>query len=240
MTIVYTAILGTSDSLKPAPKGADRCVCFVDDPAAYPDPKGWELVRHDYRGDPRREAWRLRCVPHLLFCYEKYPIGAPTVRAETYNRVVWIDASFTLTDLPRLVRDAGDAKVAALRHHRRRTPYEEAAEIVAIGQAPADDVQRQVAAYQKAGYEPSHLSISCVIVRNASDGARRFNETWAEQIAEFPSDNTQVSLDFSAWANGLSIHPLRGTRHENPYAVHDAKDHKKRRKPYVTAQGVGA
>jgi len=216
MTIVFTAILGDCDSLKPAPADV-RAVCFVTDPAAHADAKGWELIAHAAE-NPRREAWRLRAVPHTLF--------------EHYDRVIWIDASFTLTNLPRLLRDTGDAPIAALRHHARRSPFVEAAQLVKVGQSDKAPLDRQVKAYQKAGYNPTHLSISCVIVRDHSPAVERFNDTWAAEIARHPGDNTQVSLDYSAWRNGLTIHGLKGTRHENPYATHDHADHKKRRKPY--------
>ncbi len=219
MVIVYTAILGSSDSLKPAPKGADRCVCFVDNPSQYPDPMGWELVAHAYAGDPRRQAWRLRCVAHELF--------------SGYDRVIWIDASFTLTDLPRLLADAGEANVAALRHHARSSAYEEAETLVHVGSARREDIDKQVSAYRKAHFQPQHLSISCIVVRDASESSRRFSESWLEQIRAFPGDNTQVSIDFAAWANCVEVQALRGTRHSNPYSVHDHQDHKKRRKPYL-------
>lgn len=219
-TIVYTAILGDCDSLKPAPVGADRAVCFVTDPDAAQDARGWELVQHA-SANPRREAWRLRCVPHELF--------------DDYDRVVWIDASFTLTNLPRLLHDAGSAPIAAIRHHQRSSPYQEAARLVTIGQSDASAIDRQVKAYRKARFDGAHLSISCVIVRDHSEKVRRFNETWAKEIDAHRGDNTQVSLDYSAWANGLTIAALSGSRHANPYAVHDHNDHKRRRKPYDKA-----
>lgn len=217
-TIVFTTIFGGSDSLKPAPARADRCVCFTDDDSLRSDRKGWELAEWTVPGSPRREAWHLRCVPHKLF--------------EAYDRVVWIDASFTLLDLPRVIRDAGAAPVAALRHHRRSSPYAEAAELVKIGQSTKASVERQVSDYRRAGFNPPHLSISCVIVRDNSAQARAFNETWDAHITNYPGDNTQVSLDYSAWVNGFTIEPLRGTRHDNPYSTHDAQDHKRRRRPY--------
>ena len=220
MTLVYTAILGGCDSLKPAPEGADRAVCFVDDAAAYHDALGWTLVPYHVSAtaDPRREAWHLRAVPHRLFF--------------DYTRVVWIDASFTLTDMPKLMRDTGKAPVAALRHHARSSCYTEANEIVRVGQARAEDIEPQMAAYRRAGFIPKHLSISCIVVRDRSEQAVAFSETWDEQTAKHVGDNTQLSLDYSAWAHNLEIAPLRGTRHENPYSVHDHRDHKKRRKPY--------
>lgn len=216
-TVVFTAILGDCDSLKPAPAGADRAVCFVDDPAAHPEANGWELRAHQYTGDPRREAWRLRAVPHELF--------------EAYDRIVWIDASFTLTDLPRLLKDAS-GPVSAIRHHRRSSYHAEAAELVKVGQARRLDIQRQLHDYAVAGYTCPHLSISCILVRDRSDQARRFNETWAAQIGKHLGDNTQVSLDYSAWAHSFTITALRGSRHANPYSTHDHSDHKRRRRPY--------
>lgn len=218
--IVFTTIFGGSDSLKPAPRGADRCVCFTDRPARYPDARGWELVQHA-AADPRREAWHMRCVPHELF--------------PSYDRVVWIDASFTLTDLPRLLRDAGAASIAALRHHERDSCYREGRRLVRNRQADPVDIERQLGAYEAAGFAPRHLSISCVLVRDHSEAVRAFNETWAAQIREYPGDNTQVSLDYSAWVNGLTIHALKGTRHHNPYAQHDHFDHRRRRRPYATS-----
>lgn len=218
MTIVFTTILGGSDSLKPAPVGADRCVCFVDDVSLYPDAMGWELRGTSIDGDPRRLAWHVRCVPHRLF--------------ETYDRVVWIDASFTLKDLPRLLRDAGTAPIAALRHHARSSVYVEAQTLAKIGQARPEDVRTQMDVYRRAGFTSTHLSISCIIVRDHSETAQKFNDTWSNQIDTHLGDNTQLSLDYSAWMNGTEIRALRGTRHDNPYSVHDHSDHKRRRRPY--------
>lgn len=227
-TIVFTAILGNRcDSLKPAPVGADRCVCFVSDPSAYPDHKGWELIVHP-AVNHRREAWQIRALPHLF----------PKLDAD---RVIWIDASFTLTDLPRLLRDTGSASIAAIRHYRRRSPYDEAKELVKIGQSDPESLQRQVKSYRAAGFNPKHLSISCIIVRDRSAAVLDFNRRWAAEFTKYPGDNTQVSLDYAAWSNGLEIKALQGTRHDNPYAIHDHEDHKRRRVPYdKPAFGDGA
>lgn len=215
--IVYTTILGASDSLKPAPIGADQCVCFVDNPADYPDPKGWEL-RRAITDSPRRTAWHLRCVPHMLFAQ--------------YERVIWIDASFTLIDLPRLLKDAGTASIAAIRHHRRNTYVQELDALVKVKQATHAQAEQQINDYQATGFTPTHLSISCLIVRSGSETVQRFNETWDREIQAHPGDNTQVSLDYAAWKHGMTIKALQGTRHVNPYATHDARDHRRRRQPY--------
>lgn len=224
MTIVYTAILGTCDSLKPAPVGADRCVCFTDDPAYLEEPKGWEVHLWPSTGwverDPRREAWRLRCVPHELFA--------------DYDTVIWIDASFTLTDLPRLLRDSGGHELSGLKHHKRTTCYEEGREIVRVGQAGAVHVNFQMDAYRRMGFRPSSLTISCILVRTKSEKVMAFNVAWYAEIVKNLGDNTQLSLDYCAWQTGLMVHRLQGVRKENPYAQHDHADHKRRRQPYRT------
>jgi hypothetical protein len=219
MVIVYTAILGDCDSLKPAPAGADRCVCFVDDLAmCNQDSRGWTLQVHPKAPDPRREAWRLRCVPHQIF--------------DAYDTVVWIDASFTLTNLPLLLQDSKGHDLSALRHQARVSCYEEGREVVRIGQSDEADVARQMAAYRQDGFTPSQLSISCIIVRAHTPKVSAFNERWAAEIQQHPGDNTQLSIDYCAWKTGVGMHHLQGVRKDNPYAVHDHRDHKRRRRPY--------
>lgn len=222
MIVVYTAILGASDSLKPAPKGKYRCVCFTDQPEHLIDPKGWEIIEwkaeswHD--PDPRREAWRLRCIAHSLFL--------------DADVTIWIDASFTLTDLRTLLKDAGRHELSGLSHHARASCYDEGREIVRVGQAKADDVKDQMEAYRRAGFQPDGLTISCILVRRNSPKVARFNARWQREIAAYAGDNTQLSLDYCAWQSGLSVHHLKGVRKDNPYAQHDHADHKKRRLPY--------
>lgn len=223
MNVVFTAILGGCDSLKPAPKGADRAVVFTDDTAHVQYPNGWEVhfwpEQYWQEADPRREAWRLRCLPHTLF--------------SQFTRVIWIDASFTLTDLPLLLREAGSHELAALRHHKRNSCYQEAHEIIRIGQAPKVDVNAQMQDYRRAGFSPQSLTISCVIVRANSAKVQAFNVAWDEEIRKHRGDNTQLSFDYCAWKTGLRVYHLTGVRKDNPYAAHDHADHKKRRKAYA-------
>lgn len=225
MTVVYTTIFGNSDSLKKAPSGASRCVCFVDDPARYAgQTRGWELIAHDAAGEPRREAWRLRCLAHDLF---------PEAR-----KSVWIDASFTLTNLPRLLLDASPHLLSGLPHHLRDSCYREGTEIVNVGQADKADIQRQLDGYRREGFRPSGLTISCILVREHTPQVQVFNERWLTEIQTHRGDNTQLSLDYCAWKAGIEVYHLRGVRKNNPYAIHDHADHKLRRKPYDTAVAV--
>ncbi len=180
-------------------------------------PNGWEYSPFA-SPEPRRSAWSLRCIPHKLF--------------RDYDTVVWVDASFTVTDLPRLLRDSAGHDLSGLRHHKRHSCYDEAVEVVKNGQSDAGDVSAQMSGYKRAGFNPSELTISCVLVRQNNPSVTAFNETWDAEIQQHPGDNTQLSIDYAAWKNGLSWHHLDGVRKDNPYAVHDHADHKRRRKPY--------
>jgi len=222
MVIVYTAILGGCDSLKPAPAGADYCVCYTNEANYLRYPNGWD-VRHwddsewELR-DPRREAWRLRCRPDEWFN-----------DADTW---VWVDASFTLTDLPKLLRDSDGHDLSALRHHKRASAYDEGVEVVRNGQSDAADVSAQLGGYRQEGFKPTALSISCILVRQNNPRVKAFNELWDAEIRKHTGDNTQLSLDYCAWKTGIGVHHLQGVRKDNPYAIHDHADHKRRRKPY--------
>ena len=219
MIVVYTTIFGGSDSLKQAPSGASRAVCFVDDPLIYMgETRGWQLQQYP-APNPRRSAWHLRCIPHLLFPAAK--------------KTVWIDASFTLTDLDRLLMDASGHELSVLQHHKRNSCYAEGQELIKVGQAYAADVNRQLDLYREEGFTQSTLSISCILVRENCQRVTHFNEQWDQEIKRYPGDNTQLSLDYAAWRVGLPVHHLPGVRKNNPYAAHDHNDHKKRRAPYT-------
>jgi hypothetical protein len=219
--VVYTTIFGGSDSLKAAPSGASRCVCFVDDPSIYAgQTRGWELVKHP-APDPRREAWYLRCIAHRLF---------PEAR-----KTVWIDASFTLTNLPRLLLASANHDLSGLRHHARNSCYDEGREIIKVGQADAASGQAQLSTYRGVGFSPAGLTISCILVRTNTPNVVAFNERWDAEIQKHPGDNTQMSIDYAAWKSGLSWHHLQGVRKNNPYAIHDHDDHKVRRQPYASS-----
>jgi hypothetical protein len=212
--ILFTAILAGSDSLKPAPVGA-RSICFTD--KIDRDSQGWELKEWPATS-PRREAWRLRCVPHTLF--------------DDYRTVVWVDASFTVTNLPKLLKDSEGFPLSGIKHHGRKSCYEEGRETVRIGQAEAAPVARQLEGYRREGFAPDALTISCVLVRQNTPTVTAFNELWDAEIRQHPGDNTQLSLDYCAWKTGIGVHHLSGARHGNPYAIHDHADHKRRRMPY--------
>ena len=80
--IVYTAIFGEFDTLRPLPPGLNG-VCFSDGRQVA---NGWQVVPPKYDDtNPSKRAKHHRCMPHRLFPGEV---------------TLWIDASYELKKLP--------------------------------------------------------------------------------------------------------------------------------------------
>jgi hypothetical protein len=133
-----------------------------------------------------------------------------------------------------LLLDSSGHDLSVLSHHHRSSCYEEGREIIRVGQASASDVQPQLDAYRREGFAPTRLSIGCLVVRANTPAVAALNERWDAEIHQHKGDNCQLSLDYAAWKTGVRVHALKGVRKDNPYAVHDHSDHKRRRKPYDT------
>ncbi len=219
MTVVYTALFGGSDRLKPAPRGADRAVLVTDQPQPRAKQMGWDVRLWPIAPEPRRAAWDVRCRPDWL--------------ALEADVTVWGDASFTWTNLPALLRDAGDAECAGFAHPHRTSCYEEGETLVSLGQASPWAIKDQLAVYRAAGYTPTGLTTAGLLVRRATPLVDAFNTAWADEIRRHRGDNTQVSLDYAAWKVGLPIRHLKGTYIDNPYVVYDGADHRARRQAYA-------
>ncbi len=216
MTVVYSALFGDSDRLKPPPPEADRAVLFTDQPLAGGAGQGWEVQQWPPRPHPRQRAWAVRSQPAQV-----------GIEAEC---VIWADASFRWLDLPGLLRDAGTAPCAGFAHPVRQTCEAEGATLVALGRLTAGAVQDQLATYTAAGYVPTALTTAGLLVRRASPAVRAFNAGWARELETWPGETAQLSLDYCAWAAGLPIHHLQGHYVDNPYVLYDHKDHKRRRR----------
>lgn len=216
MIVVYTAIFGGSDSLKRAPAGADRCVCFTDD--ASLSGNGWEIMRHELP-DPSRSrsaARLLKMSPHALF-----PEAAGSV---------WVDGSIEITDLPALLQDAAHAFIACLPHPDRASCYDEGREVIRLERAHPSKVGEALDFYRRNGFAPTRLSTTGLFFRRHVGRVVRFNTMWRAHLDRFGT-NDQVHVDFAAWKCGIEITYLRGHYRDNPYAVYDRADHHKRRKP---------
>ncbi len=211
MIVVYTTIFGRSDSVKPAPAGADRCVCITDDKDLAGG--GWEFLYHEIPPGSyaRKEARIMQSRSDLLFGVE--------------SRVVWVDASCELKDLARLLRDSRASEFAALKHPDRSDLLSEGKQTIALGQSPNGLVEQQLVRYSAEGFASQTVSTTCLFVRRHTGAVCDMNRIWEEQLIKYGM-NDQISVDYSAWKARVRIDYLEGS-----YMTYHKHDHHKRRRP---------
>lgn len=207
--VVYTAIVGDGDTLRPplCEQPADiSFVCFTD--RKFPDPGPWDVrpVSHFVR-DPRRTARWHKINSHLLF--------------PQYDVSVWVDGSLQL----RVAADklaaqalAGHNVLAAFKHPERDCTY---AEHLACRRLRKDDplvMQRQMDHYKFLGYPPHNgLAETGCVVRTPA--AADFEREWWATLDRF-SHRDQLSFDFAAWRLKLGYGHLPGSARKSPAFVY--------------------
>ncbi len=219
MSILYTSLFGGSDSLKPAPKGPDRCICYTDDPCLRGE--GWVMV-HWPTKHPRHEARVIKLSSHLLFPEEKW--------------VVWADASmeFKFGGWDRLMNDKGNHYVSCLEHPDRQNVYSEGLELLSMeSQSDPKLVQRCLQHFRADGFVSLSLSTTGLLVRRLSQNVIEFNSLWRQHLDRYGIDD-QLHFDYCVWKIGLKPHYLSGHYRDNPYMVYDHLDHRDRRTPRYT------
>jgi hypothetical protein len=212
--VLYTAIFGNSDSLKRAPKGPDRCVCFTDDGAlAAP---GWEIIARQTELRARRAARLLKMRPHELF---------PEADA-----TIWVDGSIEITDFTGLMNAIGRSEVACFAHPDRSTCYDEGRKVVQLQIAHRAKVEAALEIYRRDRFAPTRLSTTGLLYRRNTLGVAAFNRLWRDHLDRFGT-NDQVHIDYCAWKCGVPITYLPGHYRDNQFAHYDKDDHHRRRKP---------
>jgi len=206
--IVYTAAFGNTDPLQePETTAGARFVCFTDQPLTS---KQWEIVRMPRQEAPTRASRVLKLNPHRLF---------PGADAS-----LWMDACFSLrTPVEQLLAQYPES-ITAFLHRDRSRIVDEAHEIARIGKAKPVAVFRQLATYQAAGFDTAEnpmraLSCNGVILRRHTPEIAALNEAWTREIEQHTLRD-QMSLDYVAWRQGVTIGRWPGTHATCPHFEH--------------------
>ncbi len=206
MLVVYTAIVGDGDDLRPPlsdQPGDARLVCFTD--RKFPDPGPWEVRPvHKVVRDARRTARWHKLNSHLLF---------PQAEA-----TVWVDGSMQLkVPATRLVEEglAGHNVLAAFRHPDRDCVYDEHVACRRLRKDHPVLMQRQMDHYKFLGYPPKNgLAETGCVVR--TPGAAGFEREWWAMLDRF-SHRDQLSFDFAAWRLKVAYGRLPGSARKSPF-----------------------
>jgi hypothetical protein len=195
--VVYTAIAGDRDTLKPQCgrlTAEARFVALVDEPGAVNCSPPWSLEPFtETHPDPVRTARRCKVLSHKLFPGVEYSL--------------WIDGNVTvlssssLTSLIDQYLDGVD--LCVFRHPQRSCLF---AEAEVCKHKRLDDpviIDAQVARYRSEGV-PENLGLveSCVILRRHTPAIARFNEGWWDEMKN-GSRRDQISFNYVAHRQGL-------------------------------------
>lgn len=192
--VIYTVNVGGYDKPRRAPRfpGWDT-VLFTDRASGLRlRLAGWTVRRFDTQGLAAGAASRRpKLLPHLYLA--------------DYDISLYVDANIVFHDDPsRLAEALGWPVFAAAAHPYRDNPYDEVAECVAQGKAPAAVLEAQAAAYRAEGLPgDAALYENNVLLRRHNDPvAVALDEAWWEEFRRFPHRD-QISLPMACRRTGI-------------------------------------
>jgi SAM-dependent methyltransferase len=193
---LLSAIFGGRDEPGAVPAGldVDRRIMFTDGSAFG---AGWEtIVQAERAVDPRLAARRIKAL------------GLDLVDCDT---LVWVDGRVLPTGVPLrpLLRKALlRSDLAGFPHPWRDCAYAEARECAALDLANVGALERQAAAYRKAGLPVgSGLWNTMALARRRTDATVSLGREWWAEIQRHTARD-QISFPFLLWKHGLTCAQL--------------------------------
>lgn len=177
---VYTVITGGYDTVKTFPKaeGWDY-ILFTDDRELKSD--FWQVRHIDKSDNPVKQQRDIKIRPHHYL--------------PEYYLTCYIDASHTLTkDLNEFVRTFYKGGMLVAKHNSRNCVYQEAKQILRLGKAKKEDVDRQMNHYYKERFRTNVLYETGFMIRDKS--VDKLMDHWAAQVQRF-THRDQLSLPYS-------------------------------------------
>lgn len=197
--VIYTAVFGDRDDLKPIQKqkGFDYYV-FTDDPALkHPVFKTRFLKPLDK--DPCRNARYVKINPHIVL--------------PGYQYWIWIDANIAVegVDFDQLLEQYLDNHDIALHKHPfRRCIYDEASACREKGFDLTEKIDAQVKKYHDEGYPVSNgLCSTSILYRRNTGRMIAFNDRWWKELSAH-SRRDQLSFNYVAWKQGFDFFEIPG------------------------------
>jgi O-antigen biosynthesis protein len=225
-TLVYTAIFGEYDELKPVAKQDIDCdfICFSD--KNY-EQKPWRIVHIPRKLDmhPRMQAKWFKLMAHDVF-----PNGRLAVRFDRrlfnrtrYDAAIWADGSLKIVgssfarDVAALTRNGA---LAIYVHPDRDCIYDEVNVSLSMAKYQGLPLIQQVESYRAAGHPENAGLYACGVLGRKLpilNLQKRFDEAWWQENIQWAYQD-QLSFAFLARNWALPIAPITtGTLWNNPY-----------------------
>lgn len=188
MKVCYTALFGNYEELKEPTIISDgwRYVCFTDQPLKS---DVWEIVPIKITEDAQVMARWYKIMGWIDWQYS-----------------MWIDASFQINkDLNDWWNERFISPFSCASHPLRNDVYAEGRNCIINGRGNADDIQRQMIKYEKAGF-PANQGIitSGILLRENTQENIDLHEKWWKELTE-GSTRDQISFAYVSlgidWVN---------------------------------------
>jgi hypothetical protein len=206
--VIYTAIFGGYDYLKPLPSMPGvKAVCFTDDPTL--SAQGWEIVH-----------WRFANQPSHPRMAAKWFRMYPNECLPDHRFTIWVDASLRITDpffAGWMMKCLGNNDLALFSHPERKTLDAEVEASETMQKYDGHDMRAQVQHYRDLGYEDqSGLYAAGVLVRETTPRMIGLgNDWWVENGTWTYQD--QLSLPFLLWQKGITPNVIPGNIFNNEW-----------------------
>jgi hypothetical protein len=218
MSVIYTAITGGYDILKP-PAGIEvpgqdvpLRIAFMDDPdlQSRSNHRGWHEIKPTASicMDPHMQSRRYKILAH-----EVLPPGT--------EFSLWVDGSVEFnSDLhPEVLarQFLGNSDLALFRHRLRDCLYDESHACQRLRLDDPSVMARQMNRYRAEGYPRNNGLAECaVILRRHTPSTARLNELWWQEVSN-GSRRDQLSFNYACWKLGIKHSLLPGTMLDNPF-----------------------
>ena len=223
--VVYTALVGEYDYLRPVPKGLTDIdfVCFADESLseAYCQRKGWSLRRLPKGTESSRKVCRqLKSTPQRF-------LGE-------YDVSVWLDSNISFKiSISELVDEfiSSQSLVRGFRHPSRVCAYSEAQECIRQGKDTEKNIRSMTDRMRSSGFPEHHgLTETNVLFRKHHvKNVQAMNEEWSYLLTDF-TIRDQISFDYLCWCHGIDVWYFSGSTHRNEHSVFNRGLHRSKNK----------
>ena len=220
--VVYTAIYGSRDELREAPRFPGvRYVCFTDNEKLVS--KTWDIrVAKGFSADPRRNTKIFKILAHHYF--------------PEYEYSLWVDGTHVPAVDPRFLVHTFLEKsdIALFRHPVRNCIYEEMAECIRCCKDDPAVIREQEHAYRNDGYPEQRGLVTCTVIlrRHSAAGVREAMEAWWREI-ERHSVRDQLSFNYIAYRMHLDYALLPGNVYLNHFFTYHPHVHPVSNQPRI-------
>lgn len=183
---VYTVLLNGYDTLKDFPKAEGwEYVCFTDDKALKSDLWTFRYVK--LSDNPVKQQRDIKIRPHHYL--------------PEYDLTCYLDATHTIVkDLNKFIETFYKGGMLVSKHHARTCVYQEAKQILNLGKATKEDIDRQMNTYYKERFKSAILYETGFMIRDRS--VSPLMDHWAGQVKEY-THRDQLSLPYSVKKTGI-------------------------------------